>query len=365
MMDTTSLHRNHWLDALRGVAIGQVLVWHLVTPELQKHVPILGRLASLTWSGVDLFFVLSGFLIGGILLKNRGADGYFTTFYVRRVIRIIPLYVVTLVIFFASYPDLFSWQYLAFGQNIAWASQNSLGPGSIAMTWSLAVEEQFYLCLPLMVALIPPKMFPKVIVGLAITAPIFRTGCHLLGNPHAAYLLLPARMDSLLIGVFIAWAAARRVMPDLQRIALFAVWPLGLAFVGLALTQLDPTAMIMGTIGYSLIALFYGCLLVIILSGRRALPMALAPLAWLGLGAYSLYLFHSMINTTAFGLLGPTVYAAILSLSGCIAVGVLCWLVIEKPTIRWAHMHFRYREASRRKDVRQTGYKASDVGEAL
>ena len=80
------------IDAIRGVAIGQVLLWHLWVPAFVKHAPLLGRLLNFTWTGVDLFFVLSGYLIGSILLANRKAENFYVVFYGRRVLRIIPLY---------------------------------------------------------------------------------------------------------------------------------------------------------------------------------------------------------------------------------------------------------------------------------
>src|SRR4051812_2741211 len=107
MGDASHVNRNRWLDALRGVAILQVLVWHMITPIVQRRIPIAGRALSLTWSGVDLFFVLSGFLIGGILLKNRRAKNYFRVFYVRRLLRILPLYLIALAVFFAVFPEPF------------------------------------------------------------------------------------------------------------------------------------------------------------------------------------------------------------------------------------------------------------------
>lgn len=105
------------LDGLRGVAIGLVIIWHYL-PSLVHARP--GTTASyliattrLTWTGVDLFFVLSGFLIGGILLDARQARNYFSVFYTRRFFRIIPIYVAVLLIFRgitmlqdATYPDL-------------------------------------------------------------------------------------------------------------------------------------------------------------------------------------------------------------------------------------------------------------------
>jgi hypothetical protein len=95
----STLRRIPELDGLRGIAILLVLLWHAVF-QIQPHSTLLTRilsLGSLSWSGVDLFFVLSGFLIGGILLDEKHSPRYFETFYARRAYRILPLYALLLV----------------------------------------------------------------------------------------------------------------------------------------------------------------------------------------------------------------------------------------------------------------------------
>jgi peptidoglycan/LPS O-acetylase OafA/YrhL len=95
------------LDGIRGTAICLVLLWHgfftaLTNLPNHSHVARLVALGRFTWSGVDLFFVLSGFLIGGILLDTAGAEHYFAPFYIRRVHRILPLYVVVMILAFSA-----------------------------------------------------------------------------------------------------------------------------------------------------------------------------------------------------------------------------------------------------------------------
>lgn len=341
----SSQSRNHWLDALRGIAIGQVIVWHLIEPGLEKRLPLAGRIFSATWSGVDLFFVLSGFLIGGILLKNRGAENYYTVFYARRMLRIIPLYVVALCVAVLGYGTAFQGYYLIFGQNVVWAAQDMFGPGPTAMTWSLAVEEQFYLCLPIMVALIPARSLPKVIIALILAAPAFRIVCHWFGYPHAAYLLLPARMDSLFIGVLIAWVAHEGRLQDLRRVAGVLIWPLGFAFAVLTILNLSELGLIMGTLGYTLIASFYGCALAIVASERRDLPTILKPCMWMGLGAYSLYLFHTMLGLTVISMLGVNLAAAVGFVVVAGGIAFTFWKVVEAPLINYSHRRFLYRRS--------------------
>ncbi len=218
------------LDGLRGLAILLVLLGHFfggaiaVGPDsIWVYVPISLRL---TWSGVDLFFVLSGFLIGGILLDHRGAANYYKVFYLRRACRIFPLYYLTLFLFFALVafgasrisPWLFdkplpSLAYLTFTQNVwsvwfvAHFGYPAFWPG---VSWSLAVEEQFYVIISAVVRKWAESL-PGVLIGVIILAPLLRIFCYLtfpLGS-LINYLCLPMRADALLLGVLAAYALRR------------------------------------------------------------------------------------------------------------------------------------------------------------
>lgn len=298
----------------------------------------------MTWTGVDLFFVLSGYLIGGILMDNRGAENYYSTFYMRRFLRILPLYAVSLLIFFALWPSEYSVTYLLFGQNIMWALKDQFGPQAIAVTWSLAVEEQFYLVLPAMIALCPNRHLPKVLIALIAAAPFARVAAFALGSPHAAYLLLPCRMDALMIGVLIAWAMrdevwAGRLRRNTRRIGALA----GLAFAGMLMLaasgkgHLDP---FMSIFGYSYIAVFYGVVLLWVVAAEYRSPAIAEPLRWAGLGAYSIYLFHTMIVMGSHALLAP-IPATIAACVATAAVAWICYKLIEKPCIQLGHRRFR------------------------
>ena len=167
------------------------------------------------WTGVDLFFILSGYLLGGILLDNRSSAGYFSTFYMRRAFRILPLYWLLLAISFADPITCpYRWQYLTFTQNFAWASGDSAACGPTSLTWSLDVEEQFYLLLPLLIRFVPAPILPRIFLCLIGAAPICRAILvHFYGNALSAYALLPGRMDALFAGTLIAWIVRQ---PDLM-----------------------------------------------------------------------------------------------------------------------------------------------------
>lgn len=215
------------LDGVRGLAMSLVLVWHYLVGQVQSEpgspVAYAMRTLSFTWAGVDLFFVLSGFLIGGILMDNAGAPHFFRSFFVRRAARIIPLYLVVLMLFgcaVAVGADQFGpgflwlfhdplpfWTYATYTQNCAMALSGAFGPHWMGVTWSLAVEEQFYLVLPLMIRFTNRRKLPGLLMCLILVAPVSRTLLfHLapLGG-LAGYLLLPTRWDSLFLGVLGAW----------------------------------------------------------------------------------------------------------------------------------------------------------------
>ena len=195
-----------------------VIVWHYFYSEIHPtpH-SILARVAtpfSLCWSGVDLFFVLSGFLIGGILVDSRQADNYFRVFYVRRVCRIAPVYFLLLASFGVAYAvadphGRFAWlledplpalSYVTFTQNIVMGLRGTFGPTWLAPTWSLAVEEQFYSLLPIVVWALPPKALRVLLIVAICSAPLLRSMC----SELTGQVEMPMRSDSLLLGAMVA-----------------------------------------------------------------------------------------------------------------------------------------------------------------
>src|SRR6266516_878844 len=179
-----SLERGHILalDGLRGVAILLVVACHFVSNlKISAEGPawIAVALAQAGWSGVDLFFVLSGFLITGILVDAKGSPSYFKAFYVRRALRILPAYYGFLLVIFVLLPGL----HLGAGSNYMLARQHQgwywlhltnvmmalgeAGRGQYPSTlfWSLAVEEQFYFIWPAIVALCSVRTLRKVCIA--------------------------------------------------------------------------------------------------------------------------------------------------------------------------------------------------------
>lgn len=299
------------LDGLRGLAIALVIVWHYLV--CQVTMPSNGpfalpmKLLQATWSGVDLFFVLSGFLIGGILLDNSAARHVFSTFYIRRACRILPLYLVMLGLFFvlsAGSPPAYDWlfaapmpftSYATFTQNAVMGARQTFGPHWLGITWSLAVEEQFYLLLPLLIVALPRRLLPATLVALVLAAPLARAAIGGLG----AYVYPFCRSDSILMGVLCAlavrhpaWSASLpRWRALLTRgvavfLAVFMVFSAAHKFKtgGIA------THFILG-IGYSIVLLW-----VMALAGlRQTLALRSTPLIWTGERSYGIYLFHQPV----------------------------------------------------------------------
>lgn len=354
------------LDGLRGLAIGLVLVWHYFGFPLDPQLPggaFVRQSLSLTWSGVDLFFVLSGFLIGGILLDHREAPRYFQSFYARRVCRIFPLYfgwllvsltVLAVVPRFAEGPvaaGLFSdpvpaWCYVIFGQNYAMARLGDFGSPWLGVTWSLAIEEQFYLLLPLLIRFLPPRRLPVYLGSLALLAPVSLV---LLGHEGGmrGYVSTHHRLDSLMLGVLLAWALrrdgglrwARAHRPHLYGI--LAVLVAGAAWMS-SLREL-PVALY--PFLYSWMALLYGSLLVLAVTEERG-PVAaltrLRALRWLGGLAYGVYIFHLPVQHVLHWLIrdqvprlhAPADFAVTLAaLAVTLGIAVLSWHRFEKPIL--------------------------------
>ncbi|MBX9733989.1 MAG: acyltransferase [Chitinophagaceae bacterium] len=211
------------LDFLRAIAILLVIYWHYIICGISDSnsdllLKLIKKTGSWTWSGVDLFFVISGFLIGRILLLNRGAKNFFKAFYIKRFLRIFPLYYLIVCAYFLIalffldenvgwlfQKEYAPWVYLLFLQNFFIAETGFLS-NWLNVTWSLAVEEQFYLLLPLIIHFLPRK----VILSIAFSGVIIAFFYRLLNTGLGSYVLLIARMDALLTGVIIAYYYIRK-----------------------------------------------------------------------------------------------------------------------------------------------------------
>ena len=362
------------LDGLRGCAILLVLLYHTIfsTYTASKVMRVIYKMGSLSWSGVDLFFVLSGFLIGGILLDTRDSPRFFKTFYARRAYRILPLYGVIVFLYalwltwsrwtYGAWGDpsvhqVPLWAYLTFTQNL-WTAHGGTETMVAGVTWSLAIEEQFYLTLPILVRKVKLSSLTWILVAVVIGAPALRTLIHYgFKNGNVAdYVLMPCRADALCLGVLVAiLVRTPRLWNWLKAKPAFVYAVFLVAFAGpvwLTCRGYDSFANGMVTVGYSLLGVFYAsCLLLALAAGGGVQKLFHnRVLRTLGVLSYCLYLIHISVvegcRRTLAMYFGPSTTAThVLSLtigiSLVIVIAKLSWRLFEQPMLRRGHA-FKY-----------------------
>jgi peptidoglycan/LPS O-acetylase OafA/YrhL len=349
------------LDGLRGMAILLVLVHHY-WPD-QGPLLASARLPHLGWIGVDLFFVISGFLIAGILLDTSSAAGFFSSFYARRALRIFPLYYLLLAIAFTVIPHMQggSWSnseflrqsgspawYLLYQGNLREAIVGHEPAYVLAPLWSLAIEEQFYLLFPLLVFTINRRQLKRVLIGLLIMSPIVRLAATLIwpGNARIEYLATPSRVDVLAAGCLLALGLREGwLRPDvaiLRRILLAGLPVLALIF---ALGGFDRTQFFGRTIGYTIIGAFFTTVVLWAVTSRESAETAWlrwTPLRALGKVCYGVYLLQRPMQVVVgkvldhFGVVinRDTIGYMLLLMAVTIATATLSWFALEQPLLR-------------------------------
>ncbi len=369
------------LDGLRGIAIALVVYYHCffnnLTAKKGSIASVLLASGRLSWTGVDLFFVLSGFLIGGILFDARDSPNYFKTFYARRAFRILPLYAVdcalTLAGFLvwtmaarpASMNSLFLgtlpwYTYALFLQNFWMVHRDIIWGGILTVTWSLAVEEQFYLTLPLLIRRVSARSLALLLPATIVLVPIIRTIIfYEYRNGAAADAgLMPCRADALLLGVLCALVFRNdRAWEWIKMRARLLWWFLLLLISGImGLTvgnNSNQNSLLFCSVGYTWMALFYTCLLLLALSDPKNVLsklLRLSGLRWLGSIAYGVYLFHVTVLELCQILLRGRIEGisniksfsiVVLSIALTLAICAASWKYFELPLVKRGHA-FRY-----------------------
>jgi peptidoglycan/LPS O-acetylase OafA/YrhL len=302
------------LDGLRGIAILLVLAIHFtVMRPLVRIDAVVFSLARTGWVGVDLFFVLSGFLITGILYRTREVPRSLRTFYARRFLRIFPLYYGFLLVLFAIGPllvpgsdwletvgsrQLWHWAYLS---NVLAALEGWDAVPHLGHLWSLAIEEQFYLLWPLAVLTLSRRRLIQLCGGLLVASFIARVTLLATGaSPIAVYALTFTRWDGLVVGALVALAGRSAIWSG--RMLRWSGPVAGAGVLALAaMVWAEPYrshyGLAMQTVGYPILAVVFGALLVRVLAataGSASERLMTAPaLRFLGRYSYGIYIVHA------------------------------------------------------------------------
>ena len=368
------------LDGLRGIAIAMVLLRHAVfgvssVEGIETHSRALSAFVAcgqLTWSGVDLFFVLSGFLIGGILLDSRSSSRYYQAFYIRRAYRILPLYFV--VVGLSLLPHLLGefssvraahtsplpfpwWAYATFTQNFWMAALGVFGPSGIGITWTLAIEAQFYLTIPLVIRKVRPHSLLIILLVIIACAPWLRVllQSSMTYPALASYVLTFTRADALSLGVLAALLVRNPIswtwLQSHQRALWFITAILCLGFGYMTWQGYGALSFPMTTWGYSWLALCYTSILLIAVTTTRG-PIARILhnhlLIQLGSIAYCSYLVHvAFMNAVRHPLkahfsqypVGPWLLGGILGTALTLAVAWVSYRYFEKPLLSRGHRY--------------------------
>lgn len=327
------------LDGIRAVAIFMVLLFHQ-------------RSLAFGWTGVDLFFVLSGFLITGILRKTRTNQNYWSRFYSRRAARILPPVLLLMFLYsLAAKPQLPTiLGYTLFAGNVM--NRTVYSKSVLAPLWSLAVEEHFYLLWPVVVLMFDRRKLIIGLVALLVAEPILRAAL----TPFTAsnelfYYLTPFRMDSLAAGSLLALLTEGDVTIPVQR---WAGWyALILASSSWVLHHSIPSfgrhgnSVGFNSLGYSLVSATYLCLVACVLSLKGGIAntvLSWKPLTYLGRISYGAYLLDipviTSIDYVAQGSIQLTTARRLLPIDLVVIFGLaaLSFHFIEQPIIRFARI---------------------------
>lgn len=357
MNESTSLGYRPWLDGLRGIAISTVFIHHL-QHFLYQDGPMFGRLLlPFGLLGVDIFFVLSGFLITTLLLEEHRKTGVisFKNFYIRRALRLLPallFFLVSMTVFSRLFlppseaNSILRLSVIALLYCTNWAFAFGAASDWLGHLWSLAVEEQFYLIWPLVLSLLLRSRLSKrslvfLSSAVAVIVCIHRT---LLVSPDVIPMRIYAgsdtRADSLLIGCAVAMLATWRMIPA-TRTAQFVLRIAGALSVFVITAYLANLFGIPGrslyTIGFSVFAIAVGVVIlrVMLAPGKLYISLLERPtLVWIGKLSYSLYLWHFFAIGITLWIPVPNAARVLLSIPIAFGIAACSFYFVERPFLR-------------------------------
>jgi peptidoglycan/LPS O-acetylase OafA/YrhL len=359
------------LDGLRGLAVLMVMVAHFNQEVLLKQYhpwlgPLVTKFAETGVWGVELFFVLSGFLITGILLDTKENHRYFRNFYARRILRVVPLYYGTLMVVFFIMPLFTSmdeaariisthqWRLWLYVTNVpggpGWDTSDLVKFGHF---WSLAVEQHFYLLWPVVVYFVPRRRLPVVCFGLVALGTVARVIVAMGGDVCAVLRWSTVyRIDGLAVGSFVAILVRREELH-----ARMLYWAgrgavvLGLAFfmVGLIPRSVAPMRLIT-VIAVPIAVCFFASLLVLSINiGQAVIPVTMQIPVLMSFGKYSygLYVIHGLLRPQCWKWFPPNCLVAItpipilgiflsmaMGVATCYAIAFVSWHLYESQFLR-------------------------------
>lgn len=377
------------LDGLRGIAILAVMAFHFCMFGTSAGNSVWERLysnaTSVGWAGVDLFFVLSGFLITGILYDSRSDPHYYRVFYARRTVRIFPIYYAFLTLFCGIIPfalrlfhhpelapsldttttKLFVWSY-----TLNWYEGFKGFPiisASLQHFWSLSIEEQFYLAWPFLVLTLTRRRLMGLCSGLMVLAFVLRVVLLRLQLPDAAYAWTFCRTDSLAIGAMVALAARnpqdwKTIVKWASRLTLPALGALApLMVLQVLRPQLMSEQFLLLSLKFTLLGVFFGgCLAMAVCAREDSLTnrsLSSPFLRFFGKYSYCLYICHQPLiilmakiglrSDKLTGILGSKVLAIVavngIAFAVAIVIALASWNLFEKHWLKLKDLPFLQR----------------------
>jgi peptidoglycan/LPS O-acetylase OafA/YrhL len=336
------------LDGLRGLAALLVLIFHLFQYRF-----------TMGWMGVDLFFVLSGFLITGILLDTKGSNNYYKNYLAKRSLRIFPLYYFILFIFFLVLPAVgyhyphytylneegiqkWYWLYI---QNWRIFVEEGVNPSHILVHfWSLAIEEQFYIFWPVIIYFVPKNKMAYVCGFLICLSLAVRFYLHYVVEMNFVkiYIFTFARLDALAVGALVACLVrSDEGIAWLKKYALWIFYAASALVAGIVLYHMSFDLKYFTTFGYTVLAIVFGCLLLISLTDhpynvfKKFLETGV--MRFFGKYSYGIYVYHMIVLRIAEQQLEPHIgrgktLALVFVLS--IVIAVISYHAIEKHFLK-------------------------------
>ena len=351
----TPTQRINGLDHLRALAITFVFFYHCAM--LFQFGDLLPHIVKFGWTGVDLFFVLSGYLIGGQLLRRvaSGKEIHITDFYVQRFLRIMPPYWLVLAIYFtipavierSQLPPL--WRFLTFTQNFG---LDASVEGAFSHAWSLCVEEHFYLLLPALILIFARFRLGSrafllggllTLLGMAIRSHAWTRVAAGDGNWHQlVYYPTYGHIDGLIAGVSVAgisifYPRQWSWLGERNRLVLIA----GLAVLLVAYLINDGLKdWLPSVVAFPLVAAGYGLVLIAAVSRDPLLSGGSAITRWVAILSYSMYLTHKIVihlvqaAATAYDVAPNSAAVLALCALGTVACAYVVHVAVERPFMR-------------------------------